>query len=385
MSGENHKPQVLVIDDDPLFREMIRNMLQNDFLIRTAATTEDGMRLFTQDSPEAVLLDLVMPGKDGIWALRAMRREDPTVAVAILTGHAALETAKEAISLGARFYIEKPVDAEELKRTLLRCVESTRQQRRQKQAVTEMKGLISDLHAELEKKERVLRQARCAVELMYDLSQPLEAAVSQICSLEEYLSAKENLAGPEHYRRLVKSFHLLERCMERCRLLTELSRALEQDDHPQSVSLADLIRRISDDARPWVRDAGIGLDVRILVRDLTVHADPRLLEMAIRNVLIRALHAAADNGGAVRLACVEETERVELRVEDHGRGCDLEALGRKLRPHFSLRDVRAGAGMGLLLSGRVVQRYGGSFHVQSAPGRGTVVFMVFPRERRPAA
>ncbi|HIE10403.1 MAG TPA: hybrid sensor histidine kinase/response regulator [Kiritimatiellae bacterium] len=378
MSAQNHKPQVLVIDDDPLFREMIRNMLQNDFRIQTAPTTEDGMRLFTDAAPDAVLLDLVMPGKDGIWALRAMRREDPTVAIAILTGHAALETAKEAISLGARFYIEKPVDAEELKRTLIRCVESTRQQRHQEQAVAEMKGLISDLHAELEKKERVLRQARCAVELMYDLSQPLESAVSQICSLEEYLSGNGNLGGPEHYQRLVKSFRLLERCMERCRLLTELSRALEQEDHPQSVSVADLLRRISDDARPWVRNAGISLDVRILVRNPSIRADPRLLEMAIRNILIRALHAAADNGGAVRLACVQETAAVELRVEDHGRGCDLEALSRRLRPHFSRRDVQTGAGMGLLLSGRVVQRYGGSFHVQSAPGKGTVVFIAFP-------
>jgi len=377
MEGSD-KPRVLLVDDDPLFREMVGNLLREHYTVDSAATAEEGVRSFTQEPPDAVLLDLVMPGRDGLWALRVMRREDPTVAVAILTGHGALESAKEAISLGARFYVEKPVEFQELSRTLERCVQSTREQRRQRRALDEMKGIITDLNAELQKKDRILLQARCAVELMYDLGPPLESALSQMRRLSDFLSDACELPSAEHYDRLRRSFRLLERCMERCRLLTDLSRALERDDRPELVSVGDLVRRLCDEARAWVTDAGISLDVRILARDVACRADPAVLEMALKNVLQRALENAARNSGAVRVGCVEESQRVELRVEDHGPGCDLAEMARTLRPRFSEREVREGAGLGLLLSAKAVQKYHGRFHVQSAPHKGTVVFVELP-------
>lgn len=375
VAGE--KRRVLLVEDDPLFREMVANLLNGNYEVMAAADASEGLSLFCSQRPEAVLLDLVMPGRDGLWALRMMRREDPTVAIAILTGHGALESAKEAISLGARFYVEKPVDLAEVKRIVQRCCESTLEQRRQQQTLQEMKGIIHDLHAELEKKEEVLRKARLGIELLHDLAHPLEEAVGQLRRLEPLIDGRGQVLLGEGDR-IRRSFYLVERCMERCRLLADISRCLQQPDHPEEVSLGELLRRISQEAQKWAGEVGIKMDCRILLQSGGWRADAALLEMALKNVVLRALQAAAGNGGVVRVAAVEGSGGIEINIEDHGPGCDLEDLARELRPYFSERQIRQGAGFGLLLSARTIEKYGGRFHLQSSPERGTVCFIRFP-------
>src|ERR1043166_605289 len=116
-------PQVLVIDDEMGPRESLRMLLKPSYQVHTADSVEIGLQLLNEKKPDAIVLDIRMTGVTGIEGLRRIRQIDPHLSVIMLTGFGALETAKEAVRLGANDYISKPFDAGEMREVIGRNVE----------------------------------------------------------------------------------------------------------------------------------------------------------------------------------------------------------------------------------------------------------------------
>src|SRR5207244_9917412 len=129
MTAATELPQILVIDDEMGPRESLRMLLKPNYRVHTADNVEAGLRILREKKPDAVISDIRMPGTSGIEGLRKIREIDPHVAVIMLTGFGALETAKEALRLGANDYIAKPFDAREMRDVIGRDVARTRTQR----------------------------------------------------------------------------------------------------------------------------------------------------------------------------------------------------------------------------------------------------------------
>src|SRR3954451_15525588 len=139
MTNGSDLPQVLVIDDEMGPRESLRMLLKPNYQVYTAENVETGLRILQEKRPDAVISDIRMPGTSGIEGLRKIREIDPHVAVIMLTGFGALETAKEALRLGANDYISKPFDAREMREVISRNIERTRVQRTGENAANEIK------------------------------------------------------------------------------------------------------------------------------------------------------------------------------------------------------------------------------------------------------
>src|SRR6266478_9857255 len=107
-------PQILIIDDEMGPRESLRMLLKPNYQVHTADNVELGLQLLQEKAPDAIVMDIRMPGINGIDGLRQIREIDPHLSVIMLTGFGALETAKEALRLGANDYIAKPFDAHEM-------------------------------------------------------------------------------------------------------------------------------------------------------------------------------------------------------------------------------------------------------------------------------
>jgi DNA-binding NtrC family response regulator len=106
---------ILVIDDDPTVRDTLVEFFETfGHTARGAATATQGRRLANEHAPDVVLLDLRLPDANGIVALDALLADDPELAVIVLTGHADVQTAVNAMQHGAVDLLEKPVDLEAL-------------------------------------------------------------------------------------------------------------------------------------------------------------------------------------------------------------------------------------------------------------------------------
>jgi len=128
MSEGSSKPiRVLIVDDDEGHAEALGDGLELDGHVCTlAGSGSEGIAQLEERTFDAVLTDLVMHDRSGLEVLAEARRLQPQAVVLLVTGHASVETAVEAMQLGAADYLTKPVNLQELRTKLPRAVEAER-------------------------------------------------------------------------------------------------------------------------------------------------------------------------------------------------------------------------------------------------------------------
>lgn len=109
------KVRFLIVDDEAVVRRAFARILSGAHtVVETADNGAEALRKMQQQPFDVVLLDLKMPGMDGISVLRTIKRNWPDSEVIVVTGYATLETAKESVVAGAFDYLPKPVGPEEV-------------------------------------------------------------------------------------------------------------------------------------------------------------------------------------------------------------------------------------------------------------------------------
>jgi two-component system nitrogen regulation response regulator NtrX len=108
-------PSVLIVDDEPSILQSLGGLLSDEgFEVQTAANGYEALKIIDADSPDLVLLDIWMPGIDGIETLKEIKKDNPHIQVVIITGHGTIETAVKATKLGAFDLIEKPLSIDKI-------------------------------------------------------------------------------------------------------------------------------------------------------------------------------------------------------------------------------------------------------------------------------
>lgn len=103
--------KVLLVDDEEEFVETLAERMRNRGMdVATSNTGGDALDLIDREPYDVVILDLQMPGMDGLEALARIKRRQPDIQVVLLTGHATVEKGVEAMKRGALEFLEKPVD-----------------------------------------------------------------------------------------------------------------------------------------------------------------------------------------------------------------------------------------------------------------------------------
>jgi two-component system nitrogen regulation response regulator NtrX len=108
-------PTILAVDDEVTILESLSGILSDEgFEVLTASNGYEALKTIEAESPDLVLLDIWMPGIDGIETLREIKRTNPFLQVVIISGHGTIETAVKATKLGAYDFIEKPLSIEKI-------------------------------------------------------------------------------------------------------------------------------------------------------------------------------------------------------------------------------------------------------------------------------
>lgn len=133
MDSSDQKKRLLLIDDEARVRTSLKMVLEPSYDILQAADAQEGLDVFRREGPDLVLLDVILPGTDGLAVLETLRSENKTVPVIMLTGTKSVKTAVDAMKRGAADYLSKPFDVDELRLVIGRALNSLELEREVKQ------------------------------------------------------------------------------------------------------------------------------------------------------------------------------------------------------------------------------------------------------------
>jgi DNA-binding NtrC family response regulator len=112
----SEKIKVLVVDDEEIVRRSyVRTLADDDCKVEVAWNGTQALQAVERHPVDVVLLDLRMPGMDGMAVLKAIKAQWPEIEVVVITGNPSVDSAKAAIAMGAYDYLAKPVDPDDIR------------------------------------------------------------------------------------------------------------------------------------------------------------------------------------------------------------------------------------------------------------------------------
>ena len=113
--ADNDSRAVLIIDDDEVFRRSLcRAFTSRGWEAHAAGNLETALQLAREHAPELAIVDLRLAGESGLDTVKALREQDSTLRILMLTGYGSIATALEAVRCGADHYLTKPVDVDQI-------------------------------------------------------------------------------------------------------------------------------------------------------------------------------------------------------------------------------------------------------------------------------
>ncbi|MEH6949395.1 sigma-54 dependent transcriptional regulator [Bacillus sp. JJ634] len=183
------KPTVLIIDDELAICDSLRFALEDDYYIQTTTNPQEGLAKVQQDMIDIVLLDLRIGSINGLDILKEIKQQVPSTTVIMMTAYASIESSIEAIKQGAYYYIEKPINIEELYLLLSRAVEYKR-----------LSNKVETLHEELEQRRgynQFLGKSK-AMQHVFSIIDRIKDIDSSVLILGESGTGKELVARSIH-------------------------------------------------------------------------------------------------------------------------------------------------------------------------------------------
>ncbi len=180
--------RVLLVDDDPDFCEALSDRLRFlGFQVSVADRGPEALRLCREEPPAIVLLDLVLPGMDGMAVLETIRREEPDVVVIVITGHGTIARAVEAMKKGAYDFVSKPIDPRHLEIVLGKALE--------RQALRDANALLS---SEVGDRYAVIVGDSSQMRAVLDVARRVAPSGTTVLLLGESGTGKEVIARAIH-------------------------------------------------------------------------------------------------------------------------------------------------------------------------------------------
>lgn len=109
------KINILLVDDEKDFLEITtKRLTRRGYNIKSATTCSEAIRVIESDWPEVIVLDVMLPDRDGIECLKEIKQKRPSAIVILLTGHASMQAGRQSLESGANDYCLKPIELNEL-------------------------------------------------------------------------------------------------------------------------------------------------------------------------------------------------------------------------------------------------------------------------------
>lgn len=368
-TATENRQKLLLIDDDPSVIASLRLLFEADYDISLASTVGEGLCLFTSVRPPLVILDLKLPDRSGIDALREIRKIDPTAAVVILTGYSTRLAAEESLRLGARDYVNKPFDANDLKSRIAKLA-----------LVGHIEIKENTMYALTEESVRSLGEIRelqnASAAFLHDVAGPLSCLMAGSDLLSDKVNEKDEITADE----IVSVVAMMADSVRYLRALVEQWRAFS-DLHILMKDKCDVQKAIDlavDQVMDVMSSSSVVFQIQSQRESHNVPGNHFALARVLINILKNAYEAVSPVHGRICLTVTTSDNNVQLVVSDNGPGINTNLMHKVFTPQFSTKSN--GRGLGLFISNKIIEAVEGKITVRS-PGTmlGTDFIITLPR------
>jgi C4-dicarboxylate-specific signal transduction histidine kinase len=365
---------VLIADDEPDMLRFLKTQLQRDCQVLEAVDGQQAIEKALQFLPDIVLLDMMMPEKDGLQACRELRDKTPTqrIPIVLLTARADEETKLAALEAGASDFLTKPFSTTELSvriRNLIEARTFERKLARQNQILEATLQQLKDTETQLVQTEKLASLGRMSAGIIHEINNPLNFAKTAIYTLKTMGKSLPEAERPD-YDEILKD---IQDGVDRVRMIVSDLRSFT---HPNLVDFQEVkIEKVFTAALRFVsHEWKDKVDLQKHIdEDLTVWGNEHQLIQVILNLLQNAFDALRKkqfvNGDRPQVTIDARAQGGEavIKVRDNGMGITSDNIGKVFDPFFTTKDVGEGMGLGLSICYRIVQAHEGRIIVNSVP------------------
>ena len=386
--GKGSQPIVLIADDEPDMLRFLKSQLQSHYQVFEAVDGQQAIEKAAQFLPDVILLDVMMPEKDGLQACRELRGMASTrsIPIILLTARADEETKLAALSAGASDFLPKPFSTTELHVRIKNLVESYHYQRKlskQNQLLELTIEQLKETESLLVQTEKLASLGRMSAGIIHEINNPLNFATTGLFTLRN----KGKFLVEEERAEYAEILEDVEEGIKRVRNIVSDLRAFT---HPDVVQLdhvevdqivASALRFLSNE---WKEQVEI---VQDLPANQTIWANQSKLTQVVVNLLQNSLDTLktksfAEGKPTIWIEGRADAAQSSLIIRDNGEGIDPLVMGKIFDPFFTTKDVGRGMGLGLSICYRIVQDFEGRISVRSEPGKFCEFKLEFPSRQK---
>jgi len=356
--------RLLIVDDEAAqMNALCETLADAGYATIGFTSATKALALLREESFDLVLTDLLMPDIDGITLLREAQAIDPDLLGIVMTGHAAIDTAIEAMKAGALDYVLKPFRLSVILPVLARALNV----RRMRIEIAQLQQRLREHVNELEAANKELESFSYSVS--HDLRAPLRAISSYSTMLVQDFATQIPSEAQQLLGKVTDNAHRMGELIEHLLHFAQLSRqALAR----QPVDLSVLVRETVEEL---CKEAGSrAVDVRIGALP-TVVGDAVLLRQVFVNLLSNSFKFTRNKARAlIEVSSRQQNNETIFFVRDNGAGFNMQ-YANKLFGVFQRLHGNAefeGTGIGLSLVQRIIQRHGGRIWAEASPGNGAL-------------
>lgn len=363
-------PRVLVVDDEKNIRRAMLLMLKNDFEV---TALESGTRAVEEIRRGAefdvVSLDNHMPGLTGIETLKVIKEYAPKTEVLIVTAHSDLESAKEALRLGAYEYIDKPFEKAAFREAVRKGIERRSRSATLEKAHEELRFV----RAQLIQSEKFASIGQLLAGVVHEINNPLMGAMG---FTEILMMGKCSPEQTKHYLENIK------RSIEICQSVAEklLSFSRKQEPHREYLQVNHVIHGTLELKEHDFKIGGVQVTESLCGGMPGTVADFHQLQQVLLNLINNAQQAMTAQEGprAITVTSEFDEEWIRIAVHDTGPGIPEENFQKIFEPLFTTKEKGKGTGLGLSVCYQIIEEHQGRIYVASKPGKGACFIVELP-------
>jgi two-component system, NtrC family, sensor kinase len=381
VSSHTDEVKVLLVDDEKQFREIIaKRLAQRGICSLGTSNGEEALKLLEKQPVNIIIMDVKMPGMNGIETLRQVKELYPGTEVIMLTGHASTQDGVEGIKAGAFDYLTKPIEFEQL----LRKIRQAQNKIKRAEAEKKEAEFRERIKQQMVISERLVALGTIAAGVAHEINNPL-AIIQEAAGWVSQILGKPEMSTIPRKADFEKALDRIQSSVNRARRITQQLLHVvktQSTDIPDKAENAELnLKRLAEECIALVELEASYKKIKVSLEssepDPVAWTDPYQLAQVLINLLTNSIQAT-DAGGQIRVTIRPSSEQVSIVVQDNGCGISKENLSKIFDPFFSTKPAGEGTGMGLYISRDILNKIGGNIAVESQLGNGTTFTITLP-------